>query len=181
MKTILPILVLWTLFFVGCTKKQAPQLDSVGEQSDSSSARKLLPLVESLNAIDSRLRELEREEATVTTEEEVYSVAKTRFGAFPVISKGAVTYLDGYKVKLMIGNLTSATFHGAKVTVTWALPLERDISDWIKSKKTKVFDLTTTFLPGKYATVELALTPAKPEEIKKVFVGLEFSRLSLTQ
>lgn len=52
-----------------------------------------------------RVSALESGEASVSTEEEGYGVAKTKFGPLTVSTRGATPYLDGFKVKLRIGNL----------------------------------------------------------------------------
>ena len=127
-----------------------------------------------------RVSALESGEATVSTEEEGYGVAKTKFGPLTVSTRGATPYLDGFKVKLRIGNLTNANFNGAKLNVAWGPPFdEKNLEEWSKNQKKKEIDLTTHFLSGAFTDVEIALTPAKAEEIKSFTVGIELNQLSL--
>lgn len=127
-----------------------------------------------------RVFALESGEATVSTEEEGYDVAKTKFGPITVSTRGATPYLDGFKVKLRIGNLTNANFNGAKLNVSWGPPLdEKNIEEWSKNQRKKEIDLTTRFLSGAFTDVEIALTPAKAEDIKSFTVGIELNQLSL--
>jgi hypothetical protein len=129
-----------------------------------------------------RVSALESGEATVSTEEETYDIAKTKFGPFTVSSRGATPYLDGFKVKLRIGNLTNAKFHGAKLNIAWGPPYDNKKSnyeDWSKNQKKKTIDLTTSFSPGAFNDIEIALTPAKAEEIKAFTVGIELNQLAL--
>lgn len=129
-----------------------------------------------------RADELEPHPAHVSTEEMVYGVAQTQFGAFTVKAMGVTPYLDGFKVKLAIGNLTSATFHGVKLKVTWG-PLMPGSAPArmraFKAPKDHAFDLTTVLRPGADTNAEVSLTPAKPEEVKFIAVGLELNEMSL--
>ena len=127
-----------------------------------------------------RVSALESGEATVSTEEEGYGVAKTKFGPLTISTRGATPYLDGFKVKLRIGNLTNANFNGAKLNVVWGPPFdEKNIEEWNKNQRKKEIDLTTRFLSGVFTDVEIALTPAKAEDIKSFTVGIELNQLSL--
>lgn len=123
---------------------------------------------------------LESGDATVSTEEEGYDVARTKFGPFTVSTRGATPYLDGFKVKLRIGNLTNANFNGAKLKVAWGPPFNaQNVEEWSNAQKTKEIDMTTQFRSGAFTDVEIALTPAKADEIKSFTVGIELNQLAL--
>lgn len=129
-----------------------------------------------------RVSALESGEATVSTTEEAYDIAKTKFGPFTVSSRGATPYLDGFKIKLRIGNLTNAKFNGAKLNISWGPPYDNKSSnyeEWSKNQKKKTVDLTTSFSPGAFNDIEIALTPANAEEIKSFTVGIELNQLAL--
>lgn len=127
----------------------------------------------------------------VSTEADNYSTAKTNFGNFPVIAGKVEPYLDGYKVHLRVGNITTASFNGAKVTVKWGLePNPYMIAENLvegydplnivkKKQKSKEFDISNIFRPGSYCGFDVILSPAKPEEVKAIYVKLSFSRISL--
>jgi len=139
-----------------------------------------------LSVLDLRVSQLESEDATVSTEQDVYGVARTKFGPFVISSGGVTPYLDGFKVKLSIGNLTNATFHGTKLKVTWGPPIpswdssnSKERAKAWKARKSQTLDLTTMLYPGQYSRAEVTLTPAKPEEVKSLEVGLELNVLSL--
>lgn len=51
--------------------------------------------------------------------------------------------------------------------------------EWNKNRKKKTVDLTTNFPPGAFNDIEIAMTPAKPEEIKSFTVGIELNQLAL--
>lgn len=107
--------------------------------------------------------------AYVGTEDKGYSVAQTKYGSFAVLCRNLSPYLDGYKAQLAIGNLTSARFDGAKISLQWG-------EDFSKSKETSV---TNNFLPGTYTNLEVVMTPAKPEDVKNFLITLEFNQIGL--
>jgi len=153
---------------------------NVAFASASETGEELKKLRSDLFGLELRLSALESGDATVSTEEEGYDVAKTKFGPLTVSTRGATPYLDGFKVKLRIGNLTNAHFNGAKLNVGWGPPLiEKNFAEWIKNQKKKKIDLTTRFLSGAFTDIEIALTPAKAEDIKSITVGIELNQLSL--
>ena len=88
-------------------------------------------------------------------------------------------YLDGFTAKLRIGNLTSANFNGVKVTASWGPPLAAGFEEYLNKRKNKEVGLTTTLNAGTFADISVALTPAKPEEVKEFDVGLKLDQLSL--
>jgi hypothetical protein len=123
---------------------------------------------------------LESGDASVSTEDQGYGVAKTNFGAFTVSTRSVTPYLDGFKVKLRIGNLTSANFNGAKISVSWGPPFdEKNPSEFLKNQKKKDFSLTNQFVSGAFTDVDIALTPAKPQDVKSFWVGIQLDQLSM--
>jgi hypothetical protein len=150
--------------------------------TSSDLSKQIKELRSDLFLLQYRVSALESGEATVSTEEEAYDIAKTKFGPFTVSSRGATPYLDGFKIKLRIGNLTNAKFNGAKLNISWGPPYDNKNSnyeEWSKNQKKKTVDLTTSFSPGAFNDIEIALTPAKAEEIKSFTVGIELNQLAL--
>lgn len=166
---------------VGCNQgSSTPATASPQPNSTSEIGEQIKNLRSELFGLELRLSALESGDASVSTEEEGYDVAKTKFGPFTVSTRGAVPYLDGFKVKLRIGNLTNANFNGAKLNVAWGPPLtEKNAEEWSMNQKRKKIDLTTRFLSGAFTDVEIVLTPAKAEEIKSITIGIELNQLSL--
>lgn len=154
------------IFFIGCDKKQ---------NTSDLSTTKQKPLAERVNELETDVFLLKLEvndlisgSAIVSTEEKGYAIAQTKYGSFAIVCKNVNQYLDGYKVHLGIGNLTTATFNGAKINLNWG-----------KGQYKKEVSVTNSFLPGRYTTVEIVITPAKPEDIKEFTVALEFNQLAL--
>lgn len=126
--------------------------------------------------LESRIADLESSEATVTTEEEAYGIARTVFGPFTVVCVGVTPYLDGFKIKLAMGNLTAATFQGAKLRVTWGPPFDERNPE--RTLKHRDINVTNTFSPGSVSITEIIVTPAKPDEIKSIGVGIELRTIA---
>jgi len=123
---------------------------------------------------------LETRKATLT--EGGYGLARTpQTPVFITIAK-IEPYLDGYRVALNIGNPSSITFKGIDLEVEWGLPWQskdRKYAEIAQSRKTKKFSFPRDFLPAAYTQVEVALTPARAEEVKAIEVGIEWNTISL--
>ena len=156
---------------------------ALGCEKNSSSPSSLQPAPEKQETLEEKVKRLERElfilkmqvgnmsggSVEVSTEDMGYYIAQTKYGSFAVVCENVTPYLDGYKTQLSVGNLTNARFNGAKIGLHWG-------KDYNNSK---VMSVTNSFLPGRYTTVEVILTPAKPEDIKTFSVTLEFVQLAL--
>ena len=157
-----------------------PASAPIPEPAPAVSQDDLMKLRFELFALKQRVATLESGEATVSTDEEGYDVARTKFGPLTVSTRGATPYLDGYKVKLRIGNLTNANFNGAKVKLGWGPPFDaKNYQEWSKAQKSKEVDITTKLASGAFTDVEVSLTPAKPEEVKSFTVGFTLNQLEL--
>jgi len=156
---------------------------ALGCEKKSSSPSSLQPAPEKQETLEEKVKRLERElfilkmqvgnmsggSVEVSTEDKGYYIAQTKYGSFAVVCENVTPYLDGYKAQLSVGNLTNARFNGAKIGLHWG-------KDYNNSKDMSV---TNSFLPGRYTTVEVILTPAKPEDIKTFSVTLEFVQVAL--
>jgi hypothetical protein len=91
-----------------------------------------------------------------------YSLVETNFGVIPVVVETAKPYLDGYNVDLLIGNTTSITFRGAKLTFYWA-------------GKNKSVQALHDFYPNRYTREEINISPAKQEDLKNLSIGIAFN------
>ena len=181
------VLLIFGILVSGCnpgsTNTAAPSDKQPIAAPTSELTEKITKLRSDFFALQYRVSALESGVATVSTEEEGYGVAKTKFGPFTVSTRSASPYLDGFKIKLRIGNLTNANFNGAKLNVNWGPPLDdknlKNIEEWSKNQRQKEIDLTKGFPSGAFTDAEIVLTPAKAEDIKNFTVGIELNQLSL--
>ena len=157
---------------LSASAENAQQLEELKKRVSRLEVQRLL--------LESRIESLESGVATVSTEEQGYSIARTQFGPFTVSTRSATPYLDGYKIKLRFGNLTNADFSGAKLNLGWGPPIEGMEHDaWKSAQKQREVSVTNQFRSGSFTDLEVILTPAKPEEVRSFTVGLELNRLEL--
>lgn len=163
-------LMIFTFAGVGC-KKNAPDTPAVQTAPDKTESlqEKVDRLQRDLFQIKMQVRQMSGGSADVSTEEKGYSIAQTKYGSFAVACKNVTPYLDGYKVQLNIGNLTSVKFNGAKISLLWGTEYNHN----------KEMSVTNSFFPGRFTTVEIVMTPAKPEDIKTFSVILDFDQMAL--
>lgn len=148
----------------GCEKKQG----STKETTKQSLPEKVDQLEKDVLRLRMQVNALTSGSTTISTEEKAYSIAQTKFGSFAIICKNVTQFLDGYKVHLSIGNLTSVKFKGAKIYLYWG-------KDLLYNKE---LDVTNDFPSGIFTNVEVVMTPAKPEDIKVFGIDLEFNEMT---
>ncbi len=107
--------------------------------------------------------------ALISTEDKLYGLVRTTHGTFTIAAKNVTPYLDGFKVVLDVGNLTSADFSGAELSITWGANFGQK----------KQFKLLDRFRAGFFSDVEVALTPAKAEDVKKLIADISVNQLVL--
>jgi hypothetical protein len=184
-KTATPLIVMLCLGYFGACTEQSPRGQNASNRLDSTTRamqQEITELESSVRYLKSTIARLTSNEqaALISTESEDYGLARTNFGMFTVKCKNVTPFLDGYKVKLEIGNLTSATFHGAKLTVNW-FPDVIDTSDVLGNWHGKDFDVLTLLQVGRWNEVEVTLTPATPLQIKNLSVLLKLDQVSFSR
>ena len=166
---------------------------------------KTLPLTETIKKLESRVESLESSLKFANqriwaleklTSESValdashlkgYSQLATTSGHFVLSLRNAEPYLDGYRVSVEVGNITTARYNGFKLIATWA----GESPDWKvgaeklkayfakRERQTGEFSFTEELAPGTWTQVELTLTPATPEDVKGIDLKMETNLLSL--
>jgi len=106
-----------------------------------------------------------------------YNIVETDKGVFFVSCDGAEPYLSGHKLKLEIGNPTSATFNGFTLTCVYGRSFKtsstsEEISSALASRQTNQQTFVESLLPGSWTPVEVTLPGAKPEELGFITVKL---------
>lgn len=124
--------------------------------------------------------------ASVDTSQEVYGVSRNQFGAFLVVAKSIVPHLDGYKVRLEIGNPTMTTFQGADLKIEWGPLINLDATEtpeklkaYLDARRSKNFSVMNVFPPGTYTGVDVVLAPAAAQDVREINVAVTFNSLSL--
>lgn len=100
-----------------------------------------------------------------------YQVIYTVHGPYTISVDEARQYLDGYKLRLKIGNLTSAIATNVKLIVSWGpSPGDSDFpntpGEVHKAFKTNEYNLSEVLMPGAFNAVDVVISPAKANELK---------------
>jgi len=103
--------------------------------------------------------------ATLSVTEKGYSVAQMDIGSVTLAVKDVSPYANGVKIKLNIGNPTSATFPGLKLDVVWANAAPGTKNYDPSTRQTKEISIPGEIKPGMWNTEEIVLAPAKPDQI----------------
>jgi len=92
-------------------------------------------------------------------------------GSFLVSVKDASPYLNGYRLKLNIGNPSNATFSNVTIKVRWARAYNwnsftsSSYKQWQSSVHEKEITLTSDLQPGSWNAVDIDLVPASADEL----------------
>jgi hypothetical protein len=109
--------------------------------------------------------------ASVNTTDSNFGVSYSQIGPFTVAVEHAEKYLDGYRIRLRVGNLTSATATSPKLVVGWGSTPE----NW----KKKEFDLPDKFFAGAFNRATVTISPASSEDIKQISVAVEIGGVEM--
>ena len=171
-------------------------------QRDAALEAKIASLDRNLNQKEAEITELKSEIASLKISTEIqdsiianinqssatiadgggYGIARTNLGVFTVSMEKIEPYLDGYRATLSIGNPSGLRLHGGEFQVEWGLPWgtkNKTPAEIYASKRSNKFSIVKDFLPWAYTNIEVALTPAKPEEVKRLTVGVAWNQISL--
>ena len=110
-----------------------------------------------------------------------YDIYKSAMGPVLVVTDGADTYLDGYKVRLRLANLTTADFDGLSVEASWGRDWKTNdtFEAWVDSQHAKTNSLTTKLRSGWWTPIEVNLAPCTTEELRQAEFHFRFSTVSL--
>lgn len=105
-------------------------------------------------------------------------------GFFVVSFENAEPYLDGYRVAIEIGNLSSARYVGFKLDTTWGprydweKSTEESYKKWEELRQKKEFTFTNPLLPGTWNKVELILPATKASQVGFIELSITTDTIS---
>jgi hypothetical protein len=117
-----------------------------------------------------------------------YSKVETDLGALLVMAEDIQPYLDGYKLKCVIGNPGAGDHVACKVTLTWGpafdstligTNFETYLDHWKGQQRTNTTAILTPLVAGAWSPVELIIAPAKADELRNLEVQIESTQISL--
>jgi len=106
-------------------------------------------------------------------------------GSFLLSVEDAIAYLDGYKIRLNIGNPSAARYDGFKLKVKWSKGYDFSNFEavsylqWQKAIREKEVSFTEALQPGTWNRVEMILSPAGADELGYLEVSLDTETVSL--
>jgi hypothetical protein len=130
-----------------------------------------------LQSLDMRVAKLEKSLEDAASEElkkipvvsckgEGFTTVVTNNGLFLVSCDDASAYLNGFKLKLRIGNPSALTYNGIKLTIFTAQAVIPN-------------DIVQDFLPGAWTSVDVVVAPATAAAVSSFIVKIETNKVSL--
>ena len=105
-----------------------------------------------------------------------------------IATKEFTPYLDGYKIKVQIGNPHYVAFTGFKVIASWHKSYQftnnttvTNLKEVEQSRRTNEFNLTDTLTAGTWTPIEFTIAPASVDEVRNVTVKLDLSQILLRE
>jgi hypothetical protein len=116
-----------------------------------------------------------------------YQRIDANVGTFAVSLDDVRPFADGVRVTLKLGNLSSATFNGAKLSLSYnkRMPAQgaenyaNEISTWFGSLKTQEQTISSALQPGRWNPVHVVLPAIEPKDFGYLSVSIETDQLSL--
>lgn len=105
-------------------------------------------------------------------------------GMFFLILEKTEQFSDGYKLYFRLGNPQTCIYSGFNVKLRWGAKYndqDKTISkeDWEKSLKNSDMSFQNILIPGQWTSFEIAISPAKPEEIEYVEIKIQAEQISM--
>lgn len=120
---------------------------------------------------------------------EGYGRIDANVGSFAVKIEGIEPYGDGVRVQLQIGNLSSATFNGGALDVSWGprspafeggdTTYWRRFYAWRGALSTDTIRFTDRLRPGAWNDVGIVLPATRSDEFGYLTVGISTDQISL--
>lgn len=93
----------------------------------------------------------------------------TDMGILLLEVRDAQPYLNGYRIKLAIGNCQCAQLGNCEISLAWGR----------SGQHTHAQTIPGPFLPGKWTSATVTLSPVAPQEVKTITAALHVSSVSL--
>lgn len=195
LRTLLFYCSFWLL--LGCNQNGEPVAQaSSPSASELQLASKVEELTKQAGDLSRRLRRLEiryslEQEANsygvFNGTDEGFQRIDANFGTFAVSVKDLQSYGNGSRIKVNLGNLSSATFKGVKLKLKYGEPEPSIETDnffelhqaWEASLKQKENDVLQDVLPGSWNPVQVTLPGVEPKRFGYLEVRIETNVITL--
>ena len=108
-----------------------------------------------------------------------YSQVLSPIGTLLVKLQKVEPYLDGYSLRFLIGNPTTARLSGVSGTVKWGVAVDWNNPQTFNSLQEKKFKLATDFPSGAWTEIKLNIGPAKPDQMRRLILAPVFNSVYL--
>jgi|GEM_PF-5539282 len=129
----------------------------------------------------SSLEDLHSDSAYLSSDSlDSYVVVRAVAGDLLVMLEDCVKYIDGYKLKLKIGNPSSATYSHFTISGTWPqIRAGRFILPSTKTKTTRTQTYAGDLPAGSWTRIDFVATPATADDMKGVKLTFATNTVSL--
>jgi hypothetical protein len=177
------VLIVLALWNVSCSDaKRLDVLERRLAEVEALSVTNREAMSKTVGIVNARLSDLEEHRGSayyaLALDGQNYAVHETEQGKFLISTIGVEPYLDGFKVRLNVGNLSSARFNGVKVQAFWPGPAPTN-GPATYSLIDQEFQLTTVFPPGAWTEIEVALAPCDTKALRTASFTFSFSQAVL--
>lgn len=206
MRTIITVVFAAVLFLCGCDPKanssSKPQsADDFLNQADvkkdttnsvptwaetrpENATEKVERLEKDLQALKRRVLDLEIQRyafqsINLTPEQKGFQRLDAGFVTLLVTTESAEVYLDGFKIKLKVGNPTSGDLSAARLFCTTYKPSASTNAPPWESFRSITNSLSAKLPAGTWTTIEFVLAPATIEELRNASVSMEVDQVFL--
>jgi len=108
-----------------------------------------------------------------------YQRVETPTGEFFLVMVGDVTpFVNGYKLKLLIGNLSTGSYQGFTAHLVWG-DTDTDVAGWYESLERQDFEVSETLHSGTWNPVELVIAPATESDLEYLEFSMETGIVNL--
>jgi hypothetical protein len=130
-----------------------------------------------------RLYQQSQTEVAMDLTSRLFSRVDSEYGTFLVMIEDVVPYLDGYKIRLFIGNPSFATYFHSKIKVKWGSAFrgisQNDVDQWSKGLRRQEYPLVQSLRAGSWNKAEIILSGTSAEETRYFEISLETPEISL--
>ncbi len=179
------------VFLFGCQPATDPavtqKLKSMTEQINSLEIQGLI-LSNALETISAQqwndhVAQTAHDFAPVNPDEPTHNRVDTDLCPMLLYTEKAEPYLDGYKVRMNLGNPSAILFDGFELAAHWGPKATKTLQgeEW-RAKQHSITNKINVPLPsGTWTPFDLVIAPANAEELRRTRVQVRVGRLSLVQ
>lgn len=97
---------------------------------------------------------------------------QTSFATLLITTDSAEPYLDGYKLKLRVGNPTSMLLSGLTVRGFWPDASKKGLTQ-------RDYSLTSDLAPGVWSPIEIVMAPATADDMRRAAITIGVERVEM--